>query len=126
MNRSKPPLDNCKALPLGVFKIGIDAATFETKNVMGIGVIIRDCRGRFLAVRTRKVLGFDKAQRVDAMTIKEGLSLAKDLGNRVVILEGDAKIMLDSFECSLVDLSHTGLILAYAYRLTSRFNFFKA
>ena len=77
MNRSKPPLDKCKAPPLRVFKIDIDAATFETKNAMGIGVIIRDCRGRFLAVRTRKVPGFDEAQRVDAMTIKEGLSLAR-------------------------------------------------
>ena len=40
------------------------------------------------------------------MATREGLSLAKDLGIRALILEGDAMVVLDSS----VDLSHNGLI----------------
>ena len=42
------------------------------------------------------------------MAIREGLSLAKDLGIRDLILEGDAKLVIESFEDSSVDLSHNG------------------
>ena len=54
------------------------------------------------------------------------MRFAFDLGIRAIILEGDAKLILDSFEESSLDLSHNGTILAYAYSLATRFNFFKA
>ena len=59
------------------------------------------------------------------MTIREGLS-AKELGIRDLILEGDAKIVIESFEDSSMDLSHNGLVLIDAIRLASWFRFFKS
>ena len=94
------PLEKWKTPPLGVFKINIDIATVDDASAMGLGVVIRDSRGHFVAARTRKVLGEADAMRVEAMAIREGLSLAKDLEIRAVILEGDAKIILENFENS--------------------------
>ena len=77
-------------------------------------------------MRTRRVLEATDAIRAEVMTIRERLRLTKDLGIKAVILEGDAKIILENFESSLVILSHNGLILADAYRLAYRFSYFKA
>ena len=115
-----------EALPPRAFKINIDGATFEAENAMGLGTVIRDYRGQFVATKTRKVIGVVDVMRAEAMAIREGVSLAKELGIRSVILEGEAKIVLDSFECSSANLSRNELILAYAYRLVSWFNFLLA
>ena len=61
-----------------------------------------------------------------AMAIRDGLSVPKDLGIRAVILEGDRKIILESFESSSAILSHNGLILEDSYRLDFGFSYFKA
>ena len=60
------------------------------------------------------------------MAAKEGLIFALGLGLRAIVLEGDAKLIIDSFEKSTVDRSHDETILAKAYDLAFRFNFFKA
>ena len=51
------------------------------------------------------------------MVAMEGLCLAKDLEIRVVILEGDAKTVIECFQNSSMDLSHNGLILFDAFRV---------
>ena len=48
------------------------------------------------------------------------------MGIRAIILEGNAKVVLESFERNSAILSHVGLILADAYRLASGFRYFKA
>ena len=58
------------------------------------------------------------------MGVKEGLRLALDLGIRAIILDSDAKLVLNNFEESTLDVFHNGTILAEAYGLASRFNFF--
>ena len=63
---------------------------------------------------------------VKAMAAKEVLHFALGLGIRAIILEGNAKLVLDNFEESTMDLSRNDTILADAYGLTFRFNFFKA
>ena len=64
------------------------------------------------------------AHRAEAAAAKEGLLLARDLGIRTLILEGDAKHVIESFENNIEDLSHIGIILPKAYRLVSCFHFF--
>ena len=53
------------------------------------------------------------------------MRLAWDLGIRALILEGDAKIVMDSFDSGAQDLSHTGIILNEACNIASGFHFFK-
>ena len=71
-------------------------------------------------------MGEADALRAEALAIREGLKLAKDLGIRAILLEGDAKIILENFDSSSSILSYNGLVLAYAFRLASKFNYFKA
>ena len=80
--------------------------------MLGLGVVIHDSRGRFIAVRVRKIMGVADAMKVEALAIREGLNLVMDLGIRALILEGDAKTILENFERSSNILSHNGLILA--------------
>lgn len=60
------------------------------------------------------------------MAAKKGVCLARDLGIRTVILEGDEKRVLDSFGDGSEDLSHNEIILVEAYSIASSFNLFKA
>ena len=46
----------------------------------------------------------------------EGLAFARRLGIRAVMVEGDTQLTFDSFEQNEQDLSHTGLVLADAYK----------
>ena len=57
--------------------------------------------------------------------MKDGLLLAQNLGIRALILQGDALTVLQSFEQSLVNLYHNGIILIEAYGIASNFSFFK-
>ena len=58
--------------------------------------------------------------------MKEGLVLAKNLGIRALILERDAKSVIESFDQSSVNLSHNGVISTKAFGIASSFSFFKA
>ena len=84
--------------------------------------IIRDCMGHFVPATLKKSRGLTYVLRAESIAAKERLRLALDFEIRAIILESDAKLVLNSFE----DLSHNGTILVDAYGLASRFNFFKA
>ena len=51
----------------------------------GTGAIIRDCRGRFVAMTIKKFRGLTNALRLELMAVKEGLRFALDLGIRAII-----------------------------------------
>ena len=59
------------------------------------------------------------------MASKEGISFAQDLGIRDAILEGHAKVVMDSFEKGPMNLFHNGLILLDKYNITFSFSYFK-
>ena len=73
-----------------------------------------------------KYWGTSETSRAEAIAARDRLRFAFDFGIRKIILEGDAKLIIDSFERNSVDLSYNGNILADAYRLATKFNFFKA
>ena len=62
----------------------------------------------------------------EAIAVREGIKLAWDLGIRALILEGDAKEVMESVQASDENRYQTGLILSTAYGLTSKFHYFKA
>ena len=41
----------------GFFKVNVDFASFQASNSFGLGMVIRDERGRFIAPRTQKLGG---------------------------------------------------------------------
>ena len=76
----------------------MDRATFANENTIGIGAVIKDWKGKLITAVVRKFFGKDEALRAEVRAMREGLLLAQNLGIRALILEGDAKVVLDSFE----------------------------
>ena len=121
-----PQRTNWEAPPPGVFKLNTDGATFEEDNAYGVGVVIRDWRGRFVAGKCKRFTGMVEAHKAEATAVKEGLQLASDLGIRALILESDVRVVVEDFGTGSMDRSHNGLIMVEAYRLALGFNYFKA
>ena len=86
------------APPQGVLKLNVDGATFADEHAMGIGALIKEWKGKFTVAIVKKFLGEAEALKAGVLAVKEGLLLAQNLGIRALVLEGDAKIILESFE----------------------------
>ena len=69
-------LEKWTALPQGVLTLNVDGATFADENAVGIGTVIRDWKGRFVAASLRKILGEAEAFRAEVLAVREGLLLA--------------------------------------------------
>ena len=78
------------------FKINVDGAVFASKKAAGLGVIIRDDRGRVEAAMSRKVLSLLGALEAEAKAFEAGLLLARDIGIHDVILEGDSLVIFNA------------------------------
>ena len=68
---------------MGLFKINVDGALFTSKKQASISVVIRDVEGGLLAALCRKI-------KVEAKAYEAGLLLARHLGLRDGVLEGDS------------------------------------
>lgn len=77
-------------LPPSAVKYNIDAAFFEQQNMTGIGLIIRDDVGAFIACMSL-IPGLVRVQEGEALGLYEGLSWIKDLGFEKVVFKIDAK-----------------------------------
>ena len=76
-----------------IFKINIDGAVFADQKAVGVGVIIRDDKGRIEAAMSKKIpipLGTVEAE---AMAYETGLIFVKDIGIHDFIVEGDLLII---------------------------------
>ncbi|XP_075669864.1 uncharacterized protein LOC142639591 [Castanea sativa] len=82
----------------GLFKINVDGALFSSKKQAGIGVVIRDVEGRLKATLCRKIKAPLGSLEVEAKAYKAGLLLAKHLGLRGVMLEGDSLIISNALK----------------------------
>lgn len=76
-----------------IFKINVDGAVFADQKAVGVGVIIRDDKGRIEAAMSKKIpypLGVVEAE---AMVYETGLIFAKDIGIHDFFVEGDLLII---------------------------------
>ena len=79
--------------PEYVFKINVDGAVFADKKVVGVGVIIRDEKGKLEAAMSKKIpvpLGPVEAE---AVAYEQRLLFARDIGIHNFIIEGDSLII---------------------------------
>ena len=73
-----------------LLKVNFDGATFRDFNVAGLGVVIRDSRGRVKASLSEKINlppFFDNAE---ALVAVRAIHFAQDLGLFALILDGDS------------------------------------
>ena len=79
--------------PTDIFKINVDGIVFMDQKVMGVGVIIRDDKGRIEAVMSKKIPILLGAVEAEAMANETGLIFVKDIGIHDFIVEGDSLII---------------------------------
>lgn len=60
---------------MGWYKINVDAAVFPDGRI-GVGSVIRDEQGRFMAARCRKLEGAWQPREAEALSLKEAISWA--------------------------------------------------
>ena len=77
--------------PESVVKINFDAAVRNRKGCIGLGIIARDCRGKVIKGRSISMqLDVDPAI-AETLAAVQGILMGKELGANGIILEGDAK-----------------------------------
>ena len=82
----------------GQCKINVDGALFPTKKLAGVGVVIRDQQGRLLAALCRKIRAQMRALEVEPKAYEAGVLLARHLGLRNGVLEGDSLIISNALK----------------------------
>ena len=97
---------------VGLFKINVDGALFSSKKQAEIGVVIRDVEGRFRAALCRKIKAPLGSLEVEAKAYEAGLLLARHLGLRDVVLEGDSLIISNLSS----DLHYLPLLLMLSWK----------
>ena len=75
---------------MGLCKINVDGALFTLRKQAGIGVVIRDGEDRLLATLCKKIKAPLTALEVEAKAYEAGMLLARHLGLRDGVLEGDS------------------------------------
>ncbi|XP_065638949.1 uncharacterized protein LOC136071499 [Quercus suber] len=79
--------------PTNIFKINVDGVVFADQKAVGVGVIIRDDKGRIEATMSKKIPIPLGTVEVKAMAYKTGLIFAKDIGIHDFIVKGDSLII---------------------------------
>ncbi|KAK6126674.1 hypothetical protein DH2020_039582 [Rehmannia glutinosa] len=77
------------------FKCNVDAALSRHKNSTGIAMVVRDDNGEFVVARTVVFQGLYEVREAEAIGIREALSWTKNLGFQQLIIETDAKYVVD-------------------------------
>ena len=79
--------------PEYVFKINVDGALFADQKVVGVGVIIKDEKGKLEAAMSKKILVPVGPVEAEAVAYEQGLLFARDIGIHNFIIEGDSLII---------------------------------
>ncbi|XP_059451110.1 uncharacterized protein LOC132181902 [Corylus avellana] len=83
------------APPRGWLKANWDAALNRPKGVMGLGIVVRDSEGRVRAARSNTRRGLLDPTVAEAVAAYQAVLFCNELGYTHIILEGDAKNIVD-------------------------------
>ncbi|KAL5737201.1 hypothetical protein ACOSQ2_031989 [Xanthoceras sorbifolium] len=78
-----PPLFDC-------FKVNVDASLRSPDSLVGVGAVVRNHIGQFMAGLSHKLVGNVSVEIAEAMAILNGLHLAIESGFNNMILESDS------------------------------------
>lgn len=87
------------------FRFNVDGAVFAELNSVGLGVIVRDWNGLFVAAMCKQIHTPLGPLEAEAKAVEVGLQFAKQLGCSDFILEGDSLIVSRA-------LNHSSSVLA--------------
>ncbi|XVE87983.1 hypothetical protein DITRI_Ditri19aG0031800 [Diplodiscus trichospermus] len=78
------------------FKCNLDAALILQENSVGMGMVLRDSSGSFVACKTLISPGLYAPREAEAASLYEAITWVTSMGVRNVIFESDAKAVVDS------------------------------
>lgn len=81
--------------PQDWIKLNFDGASRGNPGIAGLGFILRDHKGQWLAQRA-KPLGHTTNNLAELEAVKEGLTLCNRIKIRKLIIEGDSQIILNA------------------------------
>ncbi|KAL0005237.1 hypothetical protein SO802_012798 [Lithocarpus litseifolius] len=80
----------------GMYKTNFDNAVFEESGEAGIGVIIRNSRGKVMASLAEKILKPSSVETVELLAARRAVILVQELGFKNSIFEGDSETVINS------------------------------
>ena len=103
--------------PISCFKCNVDAAVFVELKSVGIGVIVRDWHGHFVAAMCKKLHAPLGPLEVESKAVEIGMQFARQLGLLDIIMEGDSLLVSRALNQSssppaLIDAVIMGISLA--------------
>ena len=96
--------------PVGWVMMNVDAALFPKTNRMGLGIVSRNHRGKFLAACRQ---GFDKITNLElaeAIAFRQAILFASRLPYKQVIIATDCLSLIKKLRSKAIDRSFTGSI----------------
>ena len=94
-----------------LYKINVNGIVFLAQKVASVGVIVHDHEGRFIAGLNKKIHERFGATEAEAKAFEVDIIIAKEVGIREFVLEGDSIIIVQALkECSHAPSSVAPLI----------------
>ncbi|XP_057793280.1 uncharacterized protein LOC131009894 [Salvia miltiorrhiza] len=103
-------------ISVGWVRCGVDAAFFAGDNSMGIGIVVRNHVGDFLAGKSMKFPGRRDVVEGELMGVKEALSWLKNLGYLVGFVDCDSKIACDAILKKTELINERGVLADFCCR----------
>ena len=89
----------------------MDAALFSAKGLVGVGCVLRDSTGSFIAAKATTINLQVQPREAKAMRVREALSWIKHDNRLNIIVEMDAKLVYDALYTSPISNSPFGMII---------------
>uniref|UniRef100_A0ACD5XPQ5 Uncharacterized protein n=3 Tax=Avena sativa TaxID=4498 RepID=A0ACD5XPQ5_AVESA len=97
--------------PTGTAVVNSDAALFSSSSRMGVGVVIRDHTGSFLAACSKLLDEVTSPEIAEALAIRSAISLARDEGLNDFILVSDCLSVIQRIQSPVRDRSMVGVVV---------------
>ena len=109
--------------PLNSYKTNFDGAMFNESNEVGIGVVIRNCKGEIMVALSEKIQKPQFVVALEMLATKRAVLFARECGIQQSSFEGDSKFVINSLRHGELLHSSVGYLLkdtmSYASSLRS-------
>jgi ribonuclease HI len=109
--------------PQGMLKLNWDAAVDKGSKIMGVGIIIRDHNGEVCASSCSTRPYVVNPSVAEALGARQGVELCIELGIQSILLEGDAKEIVNAIAKGGVSLGCCGSIIDHTRSLLTQVHF---
>ena len=95
----------------GWVMVNVDAAIFHKTNRMGLGIVIRDHKGDFLAACRQGIDRITNPELAEAIAFRQAILFASELSYNRAIVATDCLSLIRKLQSEAMDRSHTGIII---------------